>query len=101
MPMTALTQSRRLFFLLLLCWLGVNLIQSVFTEINSDEAYYFMYGRWLSFGYFDHPPLVAVLAHFSSFLFEGICTLFETSQVIFSCFVGIVSPCGKGLNAKG
>lgn len=63
--------ARKLFIVLLLIWLGINLIQSVYTEINSDEAYYFLYGKNLSFGYFDHPPMVAILIRISSWFFEG------------------------------
>ena len=39
----------------------VNLIQSYFTELAHDEAYYWVYSQHLDWGYFDHPPAVAVL----------------------------------------
>lgn len=32
-----------------------------FLPITQDEAYYALWGRHLDFGYFDHPPFVAVL----------------------------------------
>lgn len=50
-----------LLFSFLLIWLLVNLIQSTFTELAHDEAYYWMYSRHLAWGYFDHPPMIAVL----------------------------------------
>jgi hypothetical protein len=55
-------EKRPLFlFLLLLIWLAINLLQSAFTELAHDEAYYWMYSRNLAWGYFDHPPFIAIL----------------------------------------
>jgi hypothetical protein len=54
---------------LLLLWLLVNLLQAAFTELSNDEAYYWMYANNLDYGYFDHPPAVAVLIKAGSFLF--------------------------------
>ena len=61
----------QLFFLLLLSWFVANIVQSIFTEITNDEAYYALWGRALDWGYFDHPPLVALFTHLSSLLFPG------------------------------
>jgi hypothetical protein len=60
-----------LFFIMLLLWFLVNLIQATYTEIISDEAYYALYGKYLAWGYFDHPPMVAVLTKISSLFFKG------------------------------
>ena len=46
---------------LLLCWWIVNLLQATFTELANDEAYYWIYARELDWGYFDHPPMTALL----------------------------------------
>lgn len=59
------------FFLFLILWFVINLLQAIYTEIIPDEAYYFLYGKYLDWGYFDHPPFVALLTHFSSILFSG------------------------------
>ncbi|MDR1918799.1 MAG: glycosyltransferase family 39 protein [Tannerellaceae bacterium] len=59
------------FALFLLLWLCINLGQSVFTEMMSDEAYYYMYGEHLSWGYFDHPPMVGLMTYLSKLLFGG------------------------------
>ncbi|MDR2407035.1 MAG: glycosyltransferase family 39 protein [Bacteroidales bacterium] len=61
----------RVFMLFLLAWLCVNIFQSIFTEALSDETYYYMYGEKLSWGYFDHPPLVGIMVYFSNLLFAG------------------------------
>jgi 4-amino-4-deoxy-L-arabinose transferase-like glycosyltransferase len=38
-------------------------------ELTFDEAYYTLWSRWLSFGYLDHPPMVALLIRASTALF--------------------------------
>lgn len=63
--------SKKLFLLLLLSWIVVNLLQSYFTEILGDEAYYFLYSQYLDWGYYDHPPMVALMIRASSFFFSG------------------------------
>jgi hypothetical protein len=37
-------------------------------ELSHDEAYYWLFSKNLAWGYFDHPPFVAVLIRFFSFL---------------------------------
>ncbi len=49
----------------------LNLIQSISTELIVDEAYYWTYSQDLAFGYFDHPPLVALYVWISDLLFNG------------------------------
>lgn len=46
---------------LLLAWFLVNLLQAAFTPLDADETYYWMYAGQMAWGYFDHPPAVAVL----------------------------------------
>jgi hypothetical protein len=62
---------RILFFIMLVAWFLVNLIQAAYTEILSDEAYYALYGKNLDWGYFDHPPMIALLTRFSSLFLKG------------------------------
>jgi hypothetical protein len=40
-------------------------------ELTFDEAYYTLWSRSLSFGYLDHPPMVALLIRASTSLFGG------------------------------
>ncbi len=42
-------------------WLIINLIQAYGTELLHDEAYYWVYSRYPAWGYFDHPPMIAIL----------------------------------------
>lgn len=48
----------------------MNIIQGVFTPIIDDEAYYWLWSTKLSFGYFDHPPMVALWIYLSDLLFD-------------------------------
>src|ERR1700748_3548892 len=43
----------------LLLWTILNAIQAFTLELQGDEAYYWLYSRYLDWGYFDHPPMVA------------------------------------------
>jgi hypothetical protein len=42
-------------------WIILNLIQATSTELFDDEAYYWVYSIFPAWGYFDHPPVVAML----------------------------------------
>ena len=46
---------------LLLIWMLFNFVQAAFLELDPDEAYYWLYSRQLDWGYFDHPPAVALM----------------------------------------
>lgn len=49
----------------------VNLFQAALTELDPDEAYYRMYSLQLDWGYFDHPPAVALLIRAGTLLLSG------------------------------
>ena len=54
-----------------LAWFLINLVQSYFTEILEDEAYYWVYSEFLAWGYFDHPPMIAILIKLGSMIIPG------------------------------
>lgn len=60
---------------LVVLWLGmwwlVNLLQAGATELAHDEAYYWLYGERLAWGYFDHPPMTALLVWLGGFFSGG------------------------------
>ncbi len=74
----------KLFLYLLGVLFLLNLVQSYFTELIYDEAYYWYYAQNLDWGYFDHPPMVALLIKLSSYFFEG-----ELGVRFLSCFLGV------------
>ena len=67
----AVKKQERLFLLILALWVCADLLTALFAEIHADEAYYALYGAYLDWGYYDHPPMVALLTRCSSLLFGG------------------------------
>ncbi|MGE5518478.1 MAG: ArnT family glycosyltransferase [Candidatus Dadabacteria bacterium] len=57
-----------LFYSLLLIF---SLVQAIFTQVQDDEAYYWVYSKYLSWGYMDHPPMIALIIKMGSTLFHG------------------------------
>ena len=39
----------------------VRLVAAAFTPLTFDEAYYWMWSKALAGGYYDHPPMVALV----------------------------------------
>ncbi|HKI88909.1 MAG TPA: glycosyltransferase family 39 protein, partial [Draconibacterium sp.] len=52
-------------------WFAVNLLQAIFTGLHSDESYYWMYSQNLAWGYFDHPPMVALFIYLGHLILPG------------------------------
>ena len=46
----------------LLLWFVLSYVQGVFSGLNEDEPYYYMYAMFPAWGYFDHPPMVGMFA---------------------------------------
>ncbi|MBO7652656.1 MAG: glycosyltransferase family 39 protein [Bacteroidales bacterium] len=65
------TKENRRFYVYLLIWMAVDFVQAILTNIHSDEAYYAMYGEFLDWGYYDHPPMVALMTFLSSLVGFG------------------------------
>ena len=62
------THHRTLFYL---SWFLINILQAAFTGLLDDEAYYWIYSLYPSWGYFDHPPMIAMLIKAGTSLFSG------------------------------
>jgi len=66
-------------------WIILGLIQSRSTELLDDEAYYWVYSKFLDWGYFDHPPMVALLIRMGYSVFQnelGVRLLFLLLNVL-------------------
>tara|TARA_R110000796_G_scaffold250788_4_gene380677 strand:- start:30280 stop:32043 length:1764 start_codon:yes stop_codon:yes gene_type:complete len=74
----------KLFIYILAALFVINILQSYFTELIFDESYYWYYAQNMAWGYFDHPPMVALLIKISSFLFSG-----ELGVRFMSCLLSI------------
>ena len=74
------------FFYFLTAFLVLNLVQAYFTELIYDEAYYWYYSQNMAWGYFDHPPMVALLIKLSSLFFNG-----ELGVRFISCLLSVAN----------
>ena len=66
-----MSSPKRQFFAFLLLFLVINLLQSSFTGLLEDEAYYWVWSKNLAWGYFDHPPMVALFIWLGGLIFDG------------------------------
>ena len=53
-------KNYKLLFYFIIVWIAVNMLQAYFNGLDGDETYYWTYSRHLQWGYFDHPPMVAI-----------------------------------------
>ncbi len=51
-------------------WFLLNGLQAFFSDLANDEAYYWVYSLRLDWGYFDHPPMVALFIRLGYLLFK-------------------------------
>src|SRR5450432_1134042 len=47
--------------ILVLTLVALRLVAAAVTPLTFDEAYYWMWSKHLAFGYYDHPPMVALV----------------------------------------
>ena len=78
------------FFSILLLFLVINVLQSSFTYLFEDEAYYYVWSKDLAFGYFDHPPMVALWAALGNSIIDGELGLRLLSTISFSLMLWII-----------
>ena len=65
------SQNHHVNSLLVIVIIAVNVFQSIYTELTHDEAYYWVYAQHMDWGYFDHPPMIAVLIKLGSLILPG------------------------------
>ena len=80
-------QQKYLLPIVIFIFFIVNSIQGNYTELLPDEAYYWVYSQYMNWGFFDHPPLVAVWVKISDFLFNNEMGVRFFSSVSFSLLV--------------
>jgi len=77
--------GKQIFYLFLILWGILNLVQAFFTPLHNDEAYYWVFSRYPAWGYYDHPPMIAMLigAGYSIFSNElGVRLFVVLSQIV-------------------
>ena len=77
-------KNHRLLFYFSLLLLGI--IQARFTELQDDEAYYWVYSKFPDWGYFDHPPMIAMLVKMGYAIFPN-----ELGVRLFSVLLCVLS----------
>lgn len=70
-PATNPRSNQQLRWVFYALWLMISLVQAAGTELFDDEAYYWVYSRFLDWGYFDHPPMIAVLIKLGTAILPG------------------------------
>ncbi len=67
-----------------MAYLCLNFAQAFITPLASDEAYYWTYSKFIDWGYFDHPPMIALFILASSFISGelGVRLLIIVAQVL-------------------
>ncbi len=60
--------TRQLFYSI---WFLISLLQAAGTELFDDEAYYWVYAKFMDWGYFDHPPMIALMIKLGTLVFAG------------------------------
>jgi hypothetical protein len=61
-------KARELFYF---SWLILNLLLAKNTGLLDDEAYYWVYSKFMDRGYYDHPPMIAILIKAGDSLFHN------------------------------
>jgi len=59
------------FAIFLFLWGILNFFQAFLTPLNNDEAYYWMYSKYLDWGFYDHPPMVALMIRIGWLIFHS------------------------------
>src|SRR5579863_5762478 len=62
---------RPFIYIFLPLWILLSFWQAYFAQLLPDEAYYWLYSQNLAWGYFDHPPAIAVLIKVGTLLFKN------------------------------
>jgi Dolichyl-phosphate-mannose-protein mannosyltransferase len=65
------SRNERLLWAFLAVWFVVGVLQSIFTNLDGEEAYYATFARHLAWGYFDHPPAMPLFVRLGMLIFPG------------------------------
>ena len=78
----------------------INLFQAWRTELFDDEAYYWVCSRFLDWGYFDHPPMIALLIRIGSFIFPSELGVRISSVILSTISIYLLEKLIKPENQK-
>ncbi|MGA2090350.1 MAG: glycosyltransferase family 39 protein [Endomicrobiales bacterium] len=76
----------------------VKLILASVIPLTSDEAHFVLWGRYLSLGYFDHPPMIGWILHCMERISSAPVVL-RLPAILFTTFIGYgISRVGRYFN---
>jgi len=75
--------------------LALNLWQGFLTEIHNDESYYWFYTKKLQWGYYDHPPMVALFEWLGQKLVMGNLSIRLIQILFFPVAIALFFVIGK------
>jgi len=58
-------------YLIILSLAIFSAIYNAFLPLHGDEAYYWVWSHHLQAGYFDHPPMIALLIHITNYISQA------------------------------
>ncbi len=82
------TFNRRLFYITLFSTLAIKIVLAATVPITADEAYYIEWGQHLSYGYYDHPPLIGWILY-GLLKFGNSALLMRSPAVAMSTIIGV------------
>ena len=88
--MKILKNTRYQFIFFLLLFFVINVLQGSLTPLFEDEAYYWVWSQNLAFGYFDHPPMVALWVKLGDLIFNGEFGLRFMSTISFGIMLWLI-----------
>jgi hypothetical protein len=87
--------TNQLFWIVNIAWMLLNMLQAGVTELANDEAYYVMFAQNMDWGYYDHPPMIALFIYLGQWVSGelGVRLLTVLSQPIYLwLFWKIIAP---------
>jgi len=78
-----------LFYVALVFSTIFKIVLAVIIPLTGDEAYHYVWGKYLDFGYYDHPPLIGWLMHLMQYLGDSRFIL-RLPTILFGIIIGIV-----------
>ncbi len=68
--------------------LAIKVLLAMQIPMTSDEAYFVLWGRYVDFGYYDHPPMIGWLLHLLTRLGSS-DLLMRVPAILFSSLIGV------------
>jgi 4-amino-4-deoxy-L-arabinose transferase-like glycosyltransferase len=92
--------TKKLFWLTMLFSLVIKCLLAAIIPLTGDEAYFFIWGKHLDFGYYDHPPMVGWFLAFMLWFGDSELLLRLPSIVIGQLIGGLIYWMFKGVERE-